>query len=188
MTPQASSGSTAPIPVPPAPETNADHQGLGPLSAELLVICLDPAEAIQALVPFLEEQEIVFTSDENATPLIRGRITGVTASLPTDGVPQPEELELCSAALCRELQTMTQLRLVLVLGVSAHIIALGACGIPLTRLDFRPGDITRLPDGLLLADTCHLPSDPASEDLLVQRRYVLTSLMPKIKAALRPSA
>lgn len=188
MTPQASSGSPAHIPVPLTPETDLEHRGIGPLSAELLVICLDPVEAIQTLVPVLEDQDIVFTSDENTVPSIKGRITGVTASLPIDGIPQPDELELCSTALCRELQAMTQLRLVLVLGVSAHITALGACGIPLTRLDFRPGDITRLPDGLLLADACHLPSDPVSSDLLAQRRHVLMDLMPKIRAALRPSA
>ncbi|UMM07379.1 hypothetical protein MKW11_09050 [Gluconobacter frateurii] len=188
MIPQASSGSPTLVSVPAAPETTTDHQGIGALSAELLVICLDPAEATQTLVSLLQEQGMVFTPEESGSSLIRARITGVTASLPTDGVPQPDELERCSAALCRELQTMTQLRLVLVLGVSAHITALGACGIPLTRLDFRPGDITRLPDGLLLADACHLPFDPVSSELLAQRRNVLMDLIPKIRAALRPSA
>lgn len=186
MTPQTSTGSTAHPGAHLLPETEADPRGLGPMSAELLIVCLDPTEATQTLAPLLEQHAIVFTPDENSL-LIRARITGVTASLPTDGIPQPDELEACSSALCRELQTMTQLRLVLVLGVSAHITALGACGIPLTRLDFRPGDITRLPDGLLLADACHLPSDPLSSDLLAQRKQTLLSLIPKIKAALRPS-
>ena len=186
MTPQTSTGSTAHPGAHLLPETEADPRGLGPLSAELLIVCLDPTEATQTLAPLLEQHAIVFTPDENAL-LIRGRITGVTASLPTDGIPQPDELEACSAALCRELQTMTQLRLVLVLGVSAHITALGACGIPLTRLDFRPGDITRLPDGLLPADAFHLPSDPLSSDFFAQRKQTLLPLNPQLKAALPPS-
>ena len=188
MTLQAFTGSTTSAQPSLRHKTDTDHEGIGPLSAELLIICLDPVEAIRTLVPFFEAQGITFASEGGNTLTITGRITGATASLPTDGIPQPEELESCSAALGRELQTMGQLRLVLVLGVSAHITALGACGIPLTRLDFRPGEITRLPDGLLLADACHLPADAASANLLPSRKQVLTTLISRIRAALRPSA
>ncbi|MEJ5116171.1 hypothetical protein WH158_01945 [Gluconobacter cerinus] len=192
MTPQASSGSTISD---GHPTVRSDVQpslslkeGLGPLSAELLVVCLDPEKATKTLVPFLEAQGICFAGDRRDPLLIQARITSVTRHLPREQVSLPTDMESCSAALCDELRDMGGLRLVLVLGISAHIAVLGACGIPLTRLDFRPGEITCLPDGLLLADACHPLSEEADPDLLTQRKNALIKLIPQIRSALRPSA
>ncbi len=192
MTPQASSGSTpsdghSPVRSKVQPFLSP-KEGLGPLTAELLIVCLDPEEATKTLVPFLEAQGICFTDDNRDRLLIQARITSVTCHLPPQQVPLPTDMEFCSAALCEELQDMSGLRLVLVLGISAHIAVLRACGIPLTRLDFRPGEITRLPDGLLLADACHPLSEEADPDLLTQRKNALIKLIPQIRSALRPSA
>ncbi|MBF0860812.1 hypothetical protein HKD22_01545 [Gluconobacter kanchanaburiensis] len=161
--------------------------GIGPLSAELLIVCLDPEEAVTTLASFLEANRIVFDTVAGPDNIV-GRITTVMQPLSPQPLALPSELEECSAALCRELQSMHGLKLVLTLGISAHIAVLGACGIPLSRLDFRPGEITHLPDGLLLADGCHFPTNSFPADMLAQRRAALSELSPKIRAALRPAA
>lgn len=185
-------------PLPGEEEEAASLSSLGPVSAELLVVCLDPAESLRSLVPFLEAQGIDFSPGMASTPaagrplafpLIAGRLTAAMAALPRKALPTPPEMEGCGALLREELQAMDRLRLVLALGVSAHIAVLSACGVPLSRLDFRPGRITRLPDGLLLADACHLPSEEALHpDLLPRREAILEGLMPRIREALRPDA
>lgn len=152
----------------------------------MLIVCLDPEDAVKTLGSFLWDNQIVFDAASASQDAIVGRITCMMQPLSPQPLALPSELENCSAALCTELQSMHRLKLVLTLGISAHIAVLGACGIPLSRLDFRPGEITRLPDGLLLADGCHFPSRPIPTDMLMQRRSALTELSPKIRAALRP--
>lgn len=154
----------------------------------MLIVCLDPEDAVETLGSFLRANHIVFDEAAALPEDILGRITCVMQPLSPQPLALPSELESCSAALCNELQNMHRLKLVLTLGISAHIAVLGACGIPLSRLDFRPGEITHLPDGLLLADGCHFPSDSFPPDMLAQRRSALTELSPKIRAALRPTA
>lgn len=186
MTPRASTG-TIPAPPPlPAP-TKGARSGTGPLSAEMLIVCLDPEDAPEALASFLDANSIVFDTALVGPETILGRITSVMQPLSPQPLALPSELEACSAALCTELQSMPKLKLVLTLGISAHIAVLGACGIPLSRLDFRPGEITHLPDGLLLADGCHFPNTPFPADMMAQRRSTLNELSPKIRTALRPT-
>jgi len=187
MTPRAST-ETITAPPPPPAASEGVRPGIGPLSAELLIVCLDPEEATSTLGSFLKANQIVFDAANAGPDSIIGRITTVMQPLSPQPLALPSELETCSAALCKELQNMHKLRLVLTLGISAHIAVLGACGIPLSRLDFRPGEITHLPDGLLLADGCHFPTKPFPSDILAQRRSALTELSPKIRAALRPVA
>ncbi|MFT8808441.1 hypothetical protein [Gluconobacter sp.] len=186
MTLRASTG-TIPAPPPPPVIPEGSRSGTGPLSAELLIVCLDPEDAVDTLAGFLKANDIVFDPALAGPASILGRITSVMQPLSSQPLALPSELETCSAALCTELQSMHRLRLVLTLGISAHIAVLGACGIPLSRLDFRPGEITHLPDGLLLADGCHFPNKPFPADMLAQRRSALTELSPKIRAALRPA-
>ncbi|AAW61543.1 uracil-DNA glycosylase family protein [Gluconobacter oxydans] len=187
MTLRASTGPTA-SPPPPLPASEGGRSGIGPLSAEMLIVCLDPEDAVETLGSFLRANNIVFDAVPASPDAIVGRITTVMQLLSPQPLALPSELEECSAALCTELQNMHRLKLVLTLGISAHIAVLGACGIPLSRLDFRPGEITHLPDGLLLADGCHFPTRPIPADMLTQRRSALTELSPKIRAALRPVA
>ncbi|WP_194688158.1 MULTISPECIES: hypothetical protein [unclassified Gluconobacter] len=187
MTPRASTGPTA-SPPPPLPASEGGRSGIGPLSAEMLIVCLDPEDAVETLGSFLRANTIVFDAAPASPDAIVGRVTTVMQPLSPQPLALPSELEECSEALCTELQNMHRLKLVLTLGISAHIAVLGACGIPLSRLDFRPGEITHLPDGLLLADGCHFPTRPIPADMLTQRRSALTELSPKIRAALRPAA
>lgn len=161
------------------------RSGDSPLTAELLIVAMDPDEAKTTLGSMFEENGIVFNPTFDGEGQILARVTTVMQSLATTRLPLPAELQKCSALLCSELQTMQRLKLVLTLGVSAHIVVLGACGVPLSRLDFRPGEITTLPDGLLLADACHFPSQPIPSDIRLQRRATLAALVPKIRDALR---
>lgn len=185
MTLRASTGTiSAPPPIPTFLE--GGRSGTGPLSAEMLIVCLDPEDATETLASFLDANSIVFDAGAGGPEAILGRITSVMQPLSPQPLALPSELEACSTALCAELQSMPRLKLVLTLGISAHIAVLGACGIPLSRLDFRPGEITHLPDGLLLADGCHFPTKPFPAEMMAQRRSALTELAPKIRAALRP--
>jgi uracil-DNA glycosylase family 4 len=84
------------------------------------------------------------------------RIVNAVRCVPPANLPEPKEVAACNAFLRNELQGMTNLRLVLALGVLAHASVLKACGIPLTRVPFRHGAIHELPDGLLLADSYHV--------------------------------
>lgn len=187
MTLRASTGTHHTPPLAHIP-SEVGRAGIGPLSAELLIVCLDPEDAEETLSPFLTANQIIFDPAFAKPGSIIGRITGVMQPLSPQPLALPSELENCSTALCNELQSMHRLKLVLTLGISAHIAVLRACGIPLSRLDFRPGEITHLPDGLLLADGCHFPTRPFPPDVLAQRRSALTELSPKIRAALRPDA
>ena len=84
------------------------------------------------------------------------RIVNAVRCVPPANLPQPVEVRTCNRFLRSELQSMGQLRVVLALGVLAHSAVLTACGIPLSRLRFKHGQIQALPDGLLLADSYHV--------------------------------
>ena len=84
------------------------------------------------------------------------RIVNAVRCVPPANLPEPSEVNACNRFLREELQSMPHLRAVLALGVLAHAAVLKACGIPPTRIRFRHGDIHKLPDGLLLADSYHV--------------------------------
>lgn len=84
------------------------------------------------------------------------RIVNAVRCVPPANLPQPVEVRVCNRFLRSELQTIRPLRAVLALGVLAHSAVLTACGIPLSRLRFSHGQISTLPDGLLLADSYHV--------------------------------
>ena len=84
------------------------------------------------------------------------RIVNAVRCVPPANLPQPVEVHTCNRFLTAELRRMTNLRVVLALGVLAHAAVLRACGVPVTRHRFRHGEIVQLPDGLLLADCYHV--------------------------------
>ena len=84
------------------------------------------------------------------------RIVNAVRCVPPANLPQPVEVRTCNRFLAAELRCMSNLRVVLALGVLAHAAVLRACGVPVTRHRFRHGEITELPDGLLLADCYHV--------------------------------
>ena len=84
------------------------------------------------------------------------RIVNAVRCVPPANLPQPVEVRTCNRFLAAELRCMPNLRVVLALGVLAYAAVLRACGVPVTRHRFRHGEITELPDGLLLADCYHV--------------------------------
>ena len=112
------------------------------------------------------------------------RIVNAVRCVPPANLPQPVEVRTCNRFLAAELRCMSNLRVVLALGVLAHAAVLRACGVPVTRHRFRHGEITALPDGLLLADCYHvsryntntgLLTTPMFENVVQQIRQRLTS-------------
>jgi uracil-DNA glycosylase family 4 len=84
------------------------------------------------------------------------RIANAVRCVPPANLPEPAEVSTCNRFLEAELRGLTELRIVLALGVLAHAAVLKACGIPPTRIRFRHGVIHELPDGLLLANSYHV--------------------------------
>lgn len=64
------------------------------------------------------------------------------------GAILPEALTVLAGLL----RTLGDLQMVVTCGVSAHLATLDAYGIAWPRVPFRPGRITLLPDGLILAN------------------------------------
>jgi len=153
---------------------NAPVPSWGKLDAELLIVGLAPGVkgANRTGRPFtgdfagtlLYETLLKFgfaTGQYGADPgdglVLRGcRIVNAVRCVPPANLPQPVEVRSCNRFMRSELQTIRPLRAVLALGVLAHSAVLTACGIPLSRLRFRHGQLLTLPDGLLLADSYHV--------------------------------
>ncbi|MBS1087756.1 uracil-DNA glycosylase family protein [Gluconobacter wancherniae] len=162
-------------------------ESLGPLSAELLVVGLDSTFATHFTeMDIIQDAGITFdTAPDEA--LISARLTYALTSDAPDTILLPEDFEIRATKLSAEVRNMHNLKLVLVLGVSAHVAVLEACGIPLTRMDYRPGNITRLPDGLLIADGSHLSSTNIENTLGKERLAALAALIVNVRNALRPN-
>jgi len=84
------------------------------------------------------------------------RVTNAVRCVPPANLPKPPEIRQCNQFLARELAAMPQLRVVLALGGVAHKAVLQARGLKASHTPFVHGAVTRLPDGLLLADSYHV--------------------------------
>lgn len=153
---------------------NGPVLSFGPRSASLLVVGMAPGVrgANRTGRPFTGDHAGLLLYN---TLIAYGFATGVYGGDPSDGLelhdcrianavrcvppanlPEPIEVTTCNRFLRGELQMMPRLRAVLALGVLAHAAVLKACGMPVTRVRFRHGDIHTLPDGLLMADSYHV--------------------------------
>lgn len=90
-------------------------------------------------------------------------------------LPSVTQAMTSAAIIAQAFRTIPYLRVAVALGVAAHTAVVEACGVPRHRIPFRPDTLTRLPDGLLLADTTH----PG-----VQRPSALSPLLARIANAL----
>lgn len=153
---------------------NAPVPSWGSLASELLIVGMAPGVrgANRTGRPFtgdyagtlLYETLLKFgfaTGNYGADPadgmaLTGCRIVNAVRCVPPANLPQPVEVRTCNRFLRSELEAIRPLRAVLALGVLAHSAVLAACGIPITRLRFKHGQILSLPDGLLLADSYHV--------------------------------
>jgi uracil-DNA glycosylase len=117
---------------------------------------------------------------------LRGcRIVNAVRCVPPANLPQPVEVRTCNRFLRSELQTIRPLRAVLALGVLAHSAVLTACGIPLSRMRFKHGQVLTLPDGLLLADSYHVSRYNTNTGRLTTEMFesVVGSLRRQLDAA-----
>jgi len=103
---------------------------------------------------------------------LRGcRVANAVRCVPPANLPRPAEVQTCNQFLQAELRGMPELRAVLALGVLAHAAVLRACGMPATRVRFRHGEITELPDGLMLADSYHVSRYNTNTGLLTREMF-----------------
>lgn len=110
------------------------------------------------------------------------RVVNAVRCVPPANLPQPVEVRTCNRFLAAELKALPKLRAVLALGVLAHAAVLRACGLPATRIRFRHGDVTELPDGLLLADSYHVSRYNTNTGLLTREMFeqVVLNLVTRI--------
>lgn len=84
------------------------------------------------------------------------RVTNAVRCVPPGNLPTPAETTTCNPFLAGEMAAMPNLAAVLALGGVAHAAVLKARGLKPTRVPFRHGAVTDLPDGLMLADSYHV--------------------------------
>lgn len=84
------------------------------------------------------------------------RIVNAVRCVPPANLPESGEVATCNRFLVHELAAMTELRIMLALGVLAHAAVLRACNLSPSRVKFSHGAVHSLPDGLLLADSYHV--------------------------------
>jgi len=112
------------------------------------------------------------------------RVVNAVRCVPPANLPQPVEVRTCNQFLAAELESLPRLRAVLALGVLAHAAVLRACGIPASRIKFRHGDITKLPSGLLLADSYHVSRYNTNTGLLTRAMFerVVSDMIERVEA------
>ena len=110
------------------------------------------------------------------------RVVNAVRCVPPANLPQPVEVRTCNRFLAAELKALPKLRAVLALGVLAHAAVLRACGLPATRIRFRHGEVTELPDGLLLANSYHVSRYNTNTGLLTREMFeqVVLNLVTRI--------
>ena len=84
------------------------------------------------------------------------RIVNAVRCVPPANLPTPLEVRTCNRFLAAELRALSNLRVVIALGLLAHAAVLRACGVPPARIRFQHGALHELPDGLTLADSYHV--------------------------------
>ena len=112
------------------------------------------------------------------------RVVNAVRCVPPANLPQPIEVRTCNRFLTAELKALPNLKAVLALGVLAHAAVLRACGIPQTRIRFRHGQVTELPDGLLLANSYHVSRYNTNTGLLTREMFeqVVFDLIQRVAA------
>lgn len=95
------------------------------------------------------------TSGDQAAELTGVYIGNAVRCAPPQNRPTTEELHTCRPFLCRELELMPQVTVVLALGKLAHDTYLKLRGEKLSARRFAHGAAHRLPEGPLLMDSYH---------------------------------
>lgn len=179
---------------------NAPVPSFGPLDAPLLVVGMAPGVkgANRTGRPFTGDHAGLLlyqtllrfglaTGQYDARPddgmaLRRCRVVNAVRCVPPANLPQPAEIRTCNGFLSAELRSMPRLRAVLVLGVLAHNALLRAVGLPQSRVKFRHGSLTTLPNGLILADSYHVSRYNTNTGVLTTAMFeaVAQNLLPHL--------
>lgn len=181
---------------------NAPVPSFGPLDARLLVVGLAPGlrGANRTGRPFTGDHAGIllyatllrfgFATGEYAADPADGvtlrdcRITNAVRCVPPANLPEGREVTACNAFLRGELETLSRLRAVLALGVTAHAAVLKARGLSATRIRFQHGAQHELPGGLVLADSYHVSRYNTSTRRLTDAMFqdVVASLAERVRA------
>ena len=113
----------------------------------------------------------VSESVDDGLKLKNCRITNAVKCLPPQNKPTTEEINVCNALLQDELQALTKLRVVLVLGLIAHKAVLKACNVKIKAFPFGHGACHQLPDGRWLLSSYHCSKYNTSTKRLTESMF-----------------
>ncbi len=102
---------------------------------------------------FSNQSEAV--SREDGLILENCRITNAVKCLPPQNKPMGSEINQCNAFLRAEIESLSSIKVIMVLGNIAHQAVLKAYGIRLKQIAFKHNQATRLPDGKWLVSSYH---------------------------------
>jgi len=181
---------------------NGPVPSFGPLDAQLLVVGMAPGVKganrtgrpftgdhagillYQSLIKFGFATGTYRAEPDDGVQLHNCRIINAVRCVPPANLPEPKEVTTCNRFLTSELQGLPEVKIVLALGVLAHAAVLKACGIPQSRVRFKHGAISELPDGLLLANSYHVSRYNTSTRRLTTEMFetVVADLAARLKA------
>ena len=99
------------------------------------------------------------------------RITNAVKCLPPQNKPSTEEVNICNEWLQDELQALTKIRVILVLGLVAHKAVLKASGVKIKDFKFSHGACAQLPDGRWLLSSYHCSKYNTSTKRLTESMF-----------------
>ncbi len=152
---------------------NAPVQSFGPLDAKLLIVGLAPGMkganrtgrpftgdyAGDLLYPTLAKVGLsegeYGASPEDGLRLTGCRITNAVRCVPPENKPTGAEAKACRPFLVAEIEAMTNLRVILALGVVAHNAVLATLGERLAAYKFKHGSVHDLGRTFWFADSYH---------------------------------
>lgn len=97
----------------------------------------------------------VATSCDDGLTLKNCRITNAVKCLPPQNKPTTDEINTCNLWLQQELEQLSSVRVIMVLGLVAHKAVLKACDVKIKDYAFGHGACAQLPDGRWLLSSYH---------------------------------
>lgn len=152
---------------------NGAVPSFGELSAKLLVVGLAPGlkganatgrpftgdYAGEVLYPALLNHGfasgVYGASPQDGLKLVDSRITNAVRCVPPENKPETVEIKTCNGFLRKEITSMENLKVILVLGNIAHKAVLMASGLKQSHFAFAHGAVEKLPSGVTLLSSYH---------------------------------
>lgn len=108
---------------------------------------------------------------DDAFNLLNVRITNSVRCVPPENKPTPAEEKTCNPFLIKELAAMTNLKLILSLGLTSHQAVLRNFKLKVKDYKFAHGAVHQLPNGLMLLDSYHTSRYNVSTGRLTQAMF-----------------